>query len=202
MFPLGSVLFPGALLPLHVFEYRYRRLVQDCLAGEPEFGVVLIDRGHEVGGGDVRREVGTVARILEVRELPDGRYVMSAAGVRRIRVRSWMDDAPYPVADVDDWPDEDASLATSDRVGEVANQARRVRALASELEAGGGPLEIEIAEDPLLASYHLCALAPVGPEDSYQLLACPGPVARLEHLEALLTETEMVLQLRLGSGEG
>ena len=83
MFPLGSVLFPGALLPLHVFEARYRRLVQDCLAGEPEFGVVLIDRGHEVGGGDVRREVGTVARILEVRELPDGRCPQARVLTRR-----------------------------------------------------------------------------------------------------------------------
>ena len=96
MFPLGTVLFPGALLPLHVFEERYRQLVKDCLAGEPEFGVVLIDRGHEVGGGDVRREVGTVARILEVAELPDGRYFLQAAGVRRIRVQAWLDDAPYP----------------------------------------------------------------------------------------------------------
>ena len=54
MFPLGTVLLPGAVLPLHVFEPRYRQLVQDCLAGEPEFGVVLIERGSEVGGGDQR----------------------------------------------------------------------------------------------------------------------------------------------------
>ena len=122
MFPLGTVLFPGALLPLHIFEERYRQLVKDCLADEPEFGVVLIDRGHEVGGGDVRREVGTVARILEVAELPDGRYFLQAAGVRRIRVQSWLDDAPYPRADVEEWPDEDASLATSER---VAGSGRR-----------------------------------------------------------------------------
>ena len=138
MFPLGTVLFPGALLPLHIFEERYRQLVNDCLADEPEFGVVLIDRGHEVGGGDVRREVGTVARILEVAELPDGRYFLQAAGVRRIRVQSWLDDAPYPRADVEEWPDEDASLATSERVAEVANR-RRARALASELHEGAGP---------------------------------------------------------------
>ena len=175
--------------------------MKHCLAGEPEFGVVLIDRGHEVGGGDVRREIGTVARILEVSRLPDGRYMLSAAGVRRIRVQAWLPDAPYPVADVEDSPDEDASLATEDRVNEVANRARRVRALASELDEGGGPLEIEIADDPLLASYHLCTLAPVGPDDGYKLLACAGPVDRLDHLEGLLA-TEMVLQLRLGSGQG
>jgi Lon protease-like protein len=202
MFPLGTVLFPGALLPLHVFEPRYRQLVKDCLAGEPEFGVVLIDRGHEVGGGDVRREVGTVARILEVNELPDRRYLLQAVGVRRIRVRSWLDDAPYPRAEIEEWPDEGASLVTTERVTEVANRGRRVRALASELHEGAGPLEIDIADDPLLASYHLCALAPVGPDDSYKLLACPGPVERLDGLDELLADAETVLRLRLGSGHG
>ena len=80
MFPLGTVLFPGAVLPLHVFEPRYRALVRDCLAGDREFGVVLIERGSEVGGGDVRVEVGTVARIVQVAEPPDGRV---GAGHRR-----------------------------------------------------------------------------------------------------------------------
>ena len=58
MFPLGTVLLPGAPLPLQVFEPRYRGLTHDCLAGVPEFGVVLIERGSEVGGGDVRTNVG------------------------------------------------------------------------------------------------------------------------------------------------
>jgi len=201
MFPLGSVLFPGALLPLHVFEPRYRRLVQDCLAGEPEFGVVLIDRGHEVGGGDVRRDVGAVARVLEVSELPDGRYMLATAGVRRIRVQAWLEDDPYPRAEAEDWPDEDASLVTEARVTEVATRARRVRALASELGGDAGPLEIEIADDPLLASYHLSALAPIGSDDAYRLLACAGPGQRLDRLEELLGEAETVLRLRL-SGAG
>ena len=87
MFPLGSVLVPSAGLPLHVFEPRYRALVQDCLAGDREFGVVLIERGSEVGGDDVRTSVGTVARIVEATELPDGRWAVAAVGVRRVRVR-------------------------------------------------------------------------------------------------------------------
>ena len=202
MFPLGTVLFPGALLPLHVFEPRYRRLVQDCLAGEPEFGVVLIDRGHEVGGGDVLRPVGAVARILEVRELPDGRYLVQSAGVRRLRVRAWLADTPYPRAQGEDWPDEGAGVVTAERVAEVATRARRVRALASELHDGAGPLEIDIADDPLLASYHLCAVAPVGPDDRYRLLSCPGPAERLDRLDELLTDAEEVLTLRLQSGHG
>ena len=81
-------------------------MVQDCLAtDEPEFGVVLIDRGHEVGGGDVRRAVGTVARMLQVAQLDGGRYAIVAVGTRRIRVDEWLPDDPYPRADVSDWPD-------------------------------------------------------------------------------------------------
>jgi Lon protease-like protein len=197
MFPLGTVLFPGALLPLHVFEERYRRLVQDCLNGEPEFGVVLIDRGHEVGGGDVRRPVGTVARMLEVASTPDGRYVLQTAGVRRIRVQSWLADDPYPRADVEDWPDEAQSLATDELVEAVVVKLRRVRALAAELQESIGPMEVEVAEDPVLASYHLAALSPVGSEDEYRLLASPGPAERLDRLGGLLADVETVLQLRL-----
>ena len=72
MFPLGGVLLPGAVLPLHVFEPRYRQLVVDCLAdddGDPEFGVTLIERGSEVGGGDQRTDVGVVARMVRVEAL-------------------------------------------------------------------------------------------------------------------------------------
>jgi Lon protease-like protein len=202
MFPLGTVLMPGALLPLHVFEVRYRRLVQDCLEGEPEFGVVLIERGHEVGGGDVRRDVGTVARILEVGALPDGRYLLQTAGVRRVKVQSWLTEDPYPRADVADWPDEDADLVTTARVSDVLSRLRRVRALAAELDASVGPIDVDVADDPLMASYHLAALAPVGPDDEYRLLASAGPGERLDRLEDLLADAELVLQFRLGSGEG
>ena len=108
MFPLGAVLFPGGVLPLHVFEPRYRRLVQDLLDGEPEFGVTLIEKGSEVGGGDQRSAVGTVARLVRVAEMPDGRYAIVSVGVRRIRVVRWLEDDPYPRAEVEDWPDDRA----------------------------------------------------------------------------------------------
>ncbi len=76
MFPLGTVLLPGMPLSLHVFEPRYRQMVDDCRAGDGTFGVVLIERGSEVGGGDVRTDVGTLTRIVEARELPDGRWLL------------------------------------------------------------------------------------------------------------------------------
>src|SRR3954467_3772112 len=101
MFPLGTVLFPHATLPLHLFEDRYRALAETCLQGDGRFGVVLIERGKEVGGGDSRFSVGTVARIVEAARTPDGRYLLATVGGERLRVRRWLDDAPYPRAEID-----------------------------------------------------------------------------------------------------
>jgi Lon protease-like protein len=102
MFPLGSVLLPGGLLPLHVFEPRYRQMIIDCLQedGEPEFGQVLITHGREAGGGDERAMVGTVAQVLQIDALDEGRYALVAVGTRRIKVNAWLPDDPYPLADV------------------------------------------------------------------------------------------------------
>jgi uncharacterized protein len=76
MFPLGSVLLPGGVLPLHVFEPRYRQMVIDCLQqdGTPEFGQALITHGREAGGGDERATIGTVAQLIQIEALVcDGR---------------------------------------------------------------------------------------------------------------------------------
>ena len=96
MFPLGMVLLPTMVVPIHVFEPRYRQMTKDCLDGEREFGVVLIERGSEVGGGDIRTDTGTLARIADAQELPDGRWGLVAVGTRRIRVSRWLEDDPYP----------------------------------------------------------------------------------------------------------
>lgn len=198
MFPLGSVLFPGAVLPLHVFEPRYRALVEHYLAGEPEFGVVLIERGFEVGGGDQRSHVGTVARIIEVAELPDGRYAMATVGTRRIRVLAWLDDDPFPRAEVEDWPDDAPfSSDTGDRYGEVVARLRKVLALSAELGRATAPATVELADDVRLGAYHAAALAPLGPLDQQRLLCAPGPDERLALLDELLTGEAEVLAFEL-----
>ncbi len=201
MFPLGSVLLPGGLLPLHVFEPRYRQLVIDCLAdddGEPEFGVTLIERGWEVGGGDTRADVGVVARMVQVQALDEQRYALVAVGTRRFRVNAWLPDDPYPVADVDDWPDEDAD---ADGLREGVEALRdRMRGVL-ELAVRSGDLaevpELEVSDDPLLASYHLAGLAPIGPADRYRLLVAVSPAQRLDDLGTALDDVEAMLRFRL-----
>jgi Lon protease-like protein len=196
MFPLGTVLLPGAVLPLHVFEPRYRALVADCLAGEPEFGVVLIERGSEVGGGDVRRDVGTVARIVEITQLPGDRYALVTVGTRRIRVERWLDEEPYPRAEVTAWPEADDG-GHGPAVEELLAQLRRVLALLAELGEPAAPATTAIADDPVLATYHLAALAPLGPDDRDRLLRAPGPGERRQLLGAALADAEAMLRFRL-----
>src|SRR6478736_891270 len=202
MFPLGTVLLPGAVLPLHVFEPRYRQLVKDCLAGEPEFGVTLIARGHEVGGGDQRTDAGTVARIVQVGELPDGRYALLTVGARRIRVVRWLADDPYPQAEVEDWPDEwigggDADDAIATLLSDTHRAVRRVVALAVELGDTTADPDVELNDDAVLGSYQLCALAPVGPADRQRLLCAAGPHERVRLLGELLGDVEDALRFRL-----
>src|ERR1019366_10529845 len=97
MFPLGTVLFPHAVLPLHIFEPRYQALTEHCLAADSTFGVVLIERGSEVGGGDQRFTVGTRTRIVHAEHLDDGRWVLVTVGETRLRVKRWLPDDPYPL---------------------------------------------------------------------------------------------------------
>src|SRR5688500_16810525 len=130
MFPLGTVLLPFAHLPLHIVEPRYRALVKDGLAGDGEFGVVLIERGQEVGGGDVRFGVGTVAKIIQTAELPDGRWLLDAVGTERFRITEWLPDDPYPLAMIESLDD-----APSDTDAEAAERRTAVERLLRQVLA-------------------------------------------------------------------
>jgi Lon protease-like protein len=199
MFPLGTVLLPGMVLPLHVFEPRYRQLVQDCQAGDGEFGVVLIERGSEVGGGDVRTDVGTVAKIAQVQALPDGRYVLATVGARRLRVERWLDDDPYPRAEVVDWPE----VAPDDGEGDEQRRTiealvRRAAALRTELGEQAPPVGLELVDDPVLAVYQAMLATAAGPADLQALLAAPTVSDRAAQLEILLRDQITVSEARLG----
>lgn len=200
MFPLGAVLLPSAVIPLHVFEPRYRALVHDCLAGDREFGIVLIARGSEVGGEDERTDAGTVARIMEAVELPDGRWAIGAVGVRRLRVLAWLPDDPYPRAEVEDWPDVDPGPDHAVAVERSVALLRRALALATEAGDQSAPATIELSDDPVLAGYQAAAVAPIGPHDRQQLLVAASPTERLARLDEMLEEIVEVLQLRLAEG--
>jgi Lon protease-like protein len=201
MFPLGTVLLPGTVLPLHVFEMRYRVLMRDVLDRGGELGVVLIERGSEVGGGDVRSEVGTMARVVRADELADGRWAVVAAGDRRIRVTRWEPDDPYPRARVEDWPDDDSSGSDGAAlVAAASTSLETVWELAGQLGQRVVAVDPDLPAEPSAASFALAAAAPIGPLDRQRLLAAPGTGDRLELLVRLLDEEIAALgaQLRMG----
>ena len=200
MFPLGTVLFPYALIPLHVFEPRYRALTEDCLKGNSEFGIVLIERGFEVGGGDTRFGTGTVARIVDAGRFPDGRYALVAVGARRIRIHTWLPDDPYPLALVEDLDDDVLSDEDDDLLRAAERTVRRALALKAELGEPAVAATIELDDDRDRAAYQLAAYAPLGPFDHQRLLEQERARERLELLVRMTEDAAEGFAYRLSAG--
>ena len=170
MFPLGSVLMPAMPLNLRIFEERYLKLLGDLLGEEsPEFGVVLIERGQEVGGGEKRMGVGTIASVNEI-GTTDEFYGLQSVGSRRFRVNAWLPDDPYPVADIDFLPDLiwDDNLMPA-RV-HLETKVRRLLAFASEFGDLQYGADVQFSDDPMEACWQLAGVLPVGQLDQLDLL--------------------------------
>lgn len=199
MFPLGSVLLPFTAVQLHIFEPRYRALARHCVEGDGLLGVVLIERGSEVGGGDVRFDVATLGRIADAVELDDGRWAMVVVGQDRLRVIRWLADDPYPRAEVEPCVDPAAGLPETSRRPDLDRVLRRVLALWSEL-GGAVPDDVDLAGDDEVATWQALALAPVGPLDTQRVLATAGVGRRLQMVLELLEDEAAVLAQRLAAG--
>jgi len=200
-FPLGSVLLPGMVLPLHVFEPRYREMIEQVLAGDRRFGVVLIERGPEVGGGDVRTMVGTSAEIVDADRLGDGRLHLLVLGRERFKVVEWLADDPYPKAEIELWPDTSAVGSDPGLAEAVTVKFRRCMVLASEGGMDVGPVLKMLAESGRsasgLSSMQMAAAVPVSTMDKQALLGCPGELERLTMLDRLIVEAEELIKLHL-----
>lgn len=189
MFPLGSVLFPGVPIQLRIFEPRYLTLVGRLLdEDEPgfEFGVVLIERGSEAGGGDQRASVGTMARLVTAAAGADDLFIVGV-GTRRFTVERWVDEDPYPRAELSILPD----LEWSEKLASLRDQAeaavRRVVARTTEAQTDD---DIELSEDPVEAVWQLAAIAPLGEYDRYTLLRSTTMGGLLRQIIDLVLEAE------------
>ncbi|WP_434317989.1 LON peptidase substrate-binding domain-containing protein [Leifsonia sp. P73] len=169
MFPLGSVLFPAVAIPLRVFEPRYLTLVGRLLdEDEPgfEFGVVLIERGSEAGGGDQRASVGTMARLVSASAGAEDLLIVGV-GTRRFTVERWVEEDPYPRAELSMLPELEWSEALEPLRAEAEVVVRRVIARVAEPNSDAG---VELSDDPVAAAWQLAAIAPLGEYDRYTLL--------------------------------
>ena len=200
LFPLGTVLYPGLLLPLHVFEERYRQLIRDLLAGpEPRtFGVIAIREGRETGPNGILtlHEVGCTATVRQVTELDDGRYDLVTVGTQRFLLTGTDDTRPYLQGQVELLAEE-----TGDESGAVL-AARSVQDafrtyLGALAERGVTQVSVpELPGDPVLLSYLVAASMVIDLRDKQALLAEPDALHRLVTERMLLSrETTMLRTL-------
>jgi hypothetical protein len=201
MFPLGSVLMPAMPLSLRIFEERYLKLLGDLMLSEtPEFGVVLIERGVEVGGGDKRLEIGTLASVTDIGTL-DQFYGLESTGTQRFRVNAWLPDDPYPMADIDFIPDLiwDDTLMPA-RV-HLETKVRNLLAFASEFgDLQYGP-DTQLSDDPMDACWQLAGVLPVGGLDQQDLLQSQSAeelIAKTYDMVVALEEALRVMADELG----
>ncbi len=125
LFPLNAVLFPGAAMPLHIFEERYKQMIGMCLEERRPFGVLLIRKGNEVGESAEPFEVGTTAHIVRVQHLPDGRLNLVCVGGQRFRVLRLVQTDPYLAGEVELLP---APAGESAETEQMAGSARALYA--------------------------------------------------------------------------
>lgn len=207
LFPLNTVLFPGMPLPLHIFEYRYREMIAFCSENEKEFGVVLIKDGTEVGEPATPFEVGTMARIVGIDRLEDGRMNIVTVGTRRFRlVNLSPDKKSYIVGDIEPLPDEDADADpnTAPLAEAVRGLLRRYAVLVqAALEQELTPLELP--GNPEALSYLAGGTLRIRNRERQRLLELPSTASRLElEKEILIRETatlqEFIEQRKGGLG--
>ncbi len=192
MFPLGAVLFPNMPLRLRVFEERYLVMLSEMLKAERgEFGVVLIERGHEVGGGEHRFDVGTTAEITDL-GAQEGIVGLQAQGHRRFRVVEWLADDPHPSAVVSELPELEWDPDMAPRLHEAERVVRQSLAASTEFVEATWPPDVVLADEPVPRLWQLAGIAPIGPMDQLTLLGASSLVELVEQLIQLTLEAAAV----------
>jgi Lon protease-like protein len=185
-------------MSLRIFEERYLKLTGDLILEEnPEFGVVLIARGPEVGGGEKRLEIGSVASVTDIGTL-DQFYGIESVGGQRFRVNAWLPDDPYPMADIDFLPDliwnDSLTLAREN----LELKVRNLLAVASEFgDLQYGP-DTELSEDPMDSCWQLAGILPVGPLDQLDLLKSQSAEELISKTYEVVVTLEETLKSMIG----
>ncbi len=178
LFPLNTVLFPQASLPLQIFEERYKLMLQECLDSDSRFGVTLIQDGAEVGAPAVPHDVGTVARIVQVNRIEGDRYFVSAVGERRFRIIEITQHRPFISAQVE-LLDEIGETPVSESLMIEAGDLFGEYARFSVGTSGGWVSDTTIPSDPVALSYHIAGRVKMDLADKQRLLEQESAAERL-----------------------
>jgi uncharacterized protein len=198
LFPLGTVLYPGLLLPLHIFEERYRQLVRDLLDGpQPgRFGVVAIRKGRETGidGISSLHEIGCTATLRQVEEREDGRFDLVTVGTQRFRLAALDHSRPYLQGELDVLAEDTGDQDAAELAARAVQRAFRAY-LAALAERGGAQVSVpDLPDEPVLLSYLVAASMIVDLSDKQVLLAEPDALGRLTAERALLSREITMLR--------
>jgi hypothetical protein len=197
LFPLGAVLYPGMLLPLHIFEERYRQLVRDLLDGpEPRrFGVIAIRKGRETGAEGVQSlyEFGCTATLRRVEEHEDGRFDLVTVGTQRFRLLALDQTLPYLQGEIEMLADEVVDQAAAAPVVRAVQVAFRGY-LDALTEWGGATVRVEyLPAEPVLLSFLVAAAVVIDLPERQALLDEPDALRRLAAERDMLSrETAML----------
>lgn len=201
LFPLNTVLFPDAAMPLRIFEDRYHLMVQRCLDSDSEFGVVLIKAGFEVGGPAETHAVGTIARIFDVQRRDDGRMRIAVSGRERFRIKAVTQRLPYMEGRVTMLDEDSEATLSEDELGSLrrtaAEQVRLVHGLS-----GGWVSNPKLPDDPVALSYFVAALLQVGGDEKQAVLEESSTAERLRMELRLLNRDRAALEERVARGLG
>ena len=198
LFPLNTVLFPGASLPLQIFEERYKLMIQHCLDSDSKFGVVLIKAGSEVGDPAIPYSTGTVVHIVQVNRVEGGRMFVSVTGQQRFQIKDITQDRPYIAAQVELLQDEAEVHVSSPEMEALRQAVTRYLGLVLGLR-GGWIRESELPSEPMALSYFIAGILQVGLPEKQALLEELSASKRLEtELELLGREAE-TLKRRVAS---
>ncbi|MGF1471972.1 MAG: LON peptidase substrate-binding domain-containing protein [Rubrobacteraceae bacterium] len=175
LFPLNIVLMPGAPQPLHIFEERYKQMINECLEEESEFGMVLAD-------DEGTREVGCTARIVElVERYDDGRMVILVEGARRFKLNNILTGKSYYVGEVE-YIEEQQEEDVTELAEECVALLERVVAAATE-----GSVDIEVEPPYRNLSFAIAGRIEFDLETRQQILELTDERTRLEKLKELLS---------------
>ena len=190
LFPLNTVLFPNAQMPLQVFEERYKTMMQHCLDGDSRFGVVLIRSGSEVGEPAEPQTVGTVAKIIQVNRVSDDRMFISVEGERRFQIKEITQRTPYMAADVELLEDDTEELVPPTEMEAIRLAIANHVKLAMGLN-GGWVRDARSPSDPTELSYFIAGTLQVGLQEKQSILEEDSVARRLElELDLLRRESE------------
>jgi Lon protease-like protein len=194
MFPLGSVLLPAMPLPLRIFEPRYLKLLGDLMGAEnPEFGVVLIERGAEVGGGELRMQLGTIASVINIGTTEEF-YGLESVGTQRFRVSTWLPDDPYPLAVIELIPDLIWDERFSAPKLQLETRVRQLLAFASEFTNLQFGADVVLSDDPIEACWQLAGILPIGELDQLDLLSSESVEELISRTNEIVTTADQTLR--------